>query len=465
MLFLPLGDTNGIGASCHYVRFGDTGILLDAGADPEEDGPASLPDLALLRRNPEWYVDHAVVTHAHHDHMGSLPHLIQNFPHALIHMTRVTRQFVDILLPASAKLQRRRQREGSSPHDPLFSEEELDVFSYLYLTHELGERFDLTGIRAQTAVKGCFYNAGHVLGAAGVLITYAEDGQERRVFYTSDTNTRPQIIIPGGEYPEPPLDVLILESTLAADPEAELTTRRTEEQRFGEALQRVLGRGGAVLLPVFALGRAQEVLALVNRFKQRGIIDPDTPVYTAGSMRSISDVYDKSRFTTPRLDAEVQMFGIEQRRVPRSLSGQAAALAEPGIFIMSSGMMFERTASNALAQLMVSEAKHGIFLVGYAKEGSPAHQLLEAAKLGPETPVTLSTGAEAQPLRCEVDRFRFSGHSHRRDLIEIVEKTQPRQVILVHGEDEARHWMAENIRFFYPDIEVHVPDYGTPLTI
>ncbi len=465
MDFVALGNTNTIGASCLYVRINDTGIMLDAGADPEEDGIASLPQFNILKNHPDWYVDHAVITHAHHDHMGSVPIMIREFPHVVVHMSPATRQLLEMLLPASARLQRRKLREGSSMHEPLFSEEELEMHSFLYLTHELEESFAISGIRDPSTITGRFYNAGHVLGSVGVELEFNEDGKDRRLFYTSDTNLRPQHIIPGGDYPEEPIDILLLESTLGADPNAEQTTRKLEEERFLEAVQRVLGRGGTVLIPVFALGRAQETIAMIDRFKSKGKIPEDIPVYTAGSMRAVADLYDKTRYTTPRLDPEFQVFGVPQKRLPRSQRATADALSQPSIHIMSSGMMFERTISNRLAQQLVEDEKNGILLVGYAKEDSPAHLLLEAVANGKGNEVTLDPLTGPQPINCDVERFRFSGHSHRRDLLRIVEQLKPKKILIVHGEEEARAWMADNIRYFYPDVDIILPSSGEKVTV
>ena len=71
----------------------------------------------------------------------------------------------------------------------------------------------------------------------------------------------------------------------------------------------------------------------------------------------------------------------------------------------------------------------------------------------------------AQPVNCDVDRFRFSGHSHRRDLLEVVEKLQPKKIVLVHGETEARNWMKDNIEYFYPDTDVISPATGEVLEL
>lgn len=463
MEILALGKTEAIGANCYFLFVDGTGIVLDAGADPEEDGSEGLPQFELIHQKTGWYVDHALVTHAHHDHIGALPVLIQHFPHVQIHMTKATRELAEFVLPASARLQKRRLREGSSIHQPLFDEKELEVYSFLYLTHELGLDFDVTGLRGTSPVTARFYCAGHILGSAGVLLTVKEGERSRRIFYTSDTNMRSQSIIPGGEYPEDPIDILIMESTLGGDAEAELTTRRTEEKKFADTLNRVIERKGTVLIPVFALGRAQEILALIDRFKQKGRIPSEVPIYTSGSLRAVADVYDKTRLNTRRLDPEFQIFGVEQRRLPRSDGAIQNALSGPSIHVVGSGMMFERTTSNQLAQELVEDDKNAILLVGFVREYSPARRILDAALQGFGTDAVIDEVRGPQPIRCEVERFRFSGHSHRRDLIQLVELLSPKKVVLVHGEEKAQTWMADNIAYFYPDIEIQMLKVGVPL--
>ena len=465
MEFVALGKSDVIGASCLFLKINNTGVVLDAGADPDEEGEDSLPRFDMIRRKAGWYADHVLITHAHHDHLGALPVLLREFPHAVVHMTPATRALADLLLPASARLQRKKLREGSSSHDPLFSEEELEMHRYLYLEHDLETPFLVKGLKETESIEATFFDAGHVLGSAGVLLEFTEEGTSRRVFYTSDTNLRPQSIIPGGAYPSGPIDVMILESTLAADPDAELTTRKKETERFGRSIQEVLDRGGTVLIPSFALGRAQEVLNLLDSFKKSGLIDPDIPIYTAGSMRAVADLYDKTRLLTPRLDPEFQVFGVPQKRLPRSDKATREALRKPSIHVVGSGMMFERTISNRLAQQLIEDKKNAIFLVGYAKEGSPADRLLLAAELGNGAEVVLDPLRGPQPAKCQVDRFRFSGHSHRRDLLQLVEKLKPKKILLVHGEDTARTWMADNISYFYPDIEIILPQTTEPLEV
>jgi len=464
MKFLALGDTDGIGASCHYLDLNGTGLVLDAGTDPQRDGPDSLPRFEWVSDRADGYVDHAIITHAHHDHMGSLPVLVRRFPHVMAHMTDATKRLLDFLLPSSARLQQKRLDRGETSHEPLFTEDDLDGLEHLFLTHDLDTPFDLTGPNGASSVTGEFYSAGHILGSAGVELTFEEWGRERRVFYTSDTNMQAQTIIPGGDYPDD-TDVLVLETTHGAESAPEETSRREERTRFRDTLARVLARGGTALIPVFVMGRAQEVLVLLGQLKREGAIPMDVPIYTAGSMRAIAEIYDDTRNTTPRLDPSDQVFGVEQERVPYEAEAKREILDGPGIMVVSSGMMFEPTLSNVLARRMVENEEDAVLLVGHPADGTPARRLLDAAREEQGAPVMLADGHGPQPVYCTVERFRFSGHSDRRDLLSIVDRMDPDTVLLVHGDPEARTWMAEHIREAHPKIDVHRPDWGSVIDL
>jgi len=449
MEFISLGRANDIGASCHYLRAGNYGVILDAGADPNEEGPASLPDFSPLDNRR---VDHAFITHAHHDHIGGIPALNAKWPMAQLHLTPATRTLTTLMLYSSAKLQRRKFYEGTSPYPALFEEEDLgDVFD-MFRSHAYDQWIDL----GSNHLRAKLYYSGHLLGAAGVLLTTPE-GQ--RIFYTSDTRSEHQTIIPGGTYPSEPIDILIMESTLGADPIAETITRPEEEIRFAQRLGAVLDQGGTVLIPVFMLGRAQEILALLGRFKRENLINPETPVYTAGGLREISRIYDDYRLSTPRLDSDFEVYSVEQLRFPKTHKARRRALNQPGIHVLTSGMMIERTLSHQIAVDLLEHERHAIFFVGFSKDDLPAGRLLHAAKSGAEG-IVLDPDRGVQPIACEVDRFRFSGHSHRKELTEIATRLQPKTIIMVHGETDAKRWFKEELGRKCTGARILAPDQG-----
>lgn len=461
MHFITLGNTTDIGGSCHYLNLNGVGIVLDAGVDPEEEGRASLPELRQIKNRPDRPVHHVLISHAHHDHIGALPVLAADHPNVRIHLTPPTRHLAEVLLPSSARLQRRKLMEGTSSAPPLYDVDTAEAMSFLYQDQDLGEEF-LLSEDERFDVYATFYHAGHTLGSAGILLEADLDDGPFRIFYTGDIHTQNQTILPKAELPEGPVDVLLLESTLGADEVAETTTRKEQEKELGEAIARVLSRGGSVLIPSFALGRAQEMLALVDRYKQRGLIPQETPVYTTGQMRAVADLFDQTRFSSPRIDPEFQVFGVKQKRTPRHDEGLRQTLSEPCIHIASSGMMFENTLSNALAKLMIPHEKHGIFFVGYSVDHSPGARLQAVVESGAEYPEIMLNpyDDEMQVVNAEVRRFRFSGHAHRQELLGIVEKLSPKKVILVHGETDAKQWMANAIAESWPDIEIVLPEIG-----
>jgi len=274
----------------------------------------------------------------------------------------------------------------------------------------------------------------------------------------------PQSIIPGGEYPST-TDILVLETTLGADEETEKTSRPEEVERFRETLERVIDRGGTALIPVFVMGRAQEMLAMLQRLKDEGSIPSDVPIYTAGSLRAIAGIYDDTRKTTPRLDEDFQVFGVEQERVPYSSEAKTDVLDGPGIMVVSSGMMFEPTLSNILARRIVENERDAVLIVGHAVEGTPARRLQDAAANGPKSHLMLADGHGPQPVYCTVERFRFSGHSHRRELLKIVDHLSPETVLLVHGEPAAQEWMQGAIEAQHPEMNVLRPDWGERIDV
>jgi len=448
-----------IGANCYLIEGDEQRILLDSGMHPKKEGSEALPRLNLL---PDDSVDAIVLTHAHQDHIGSLPVTMRRHPHAPVFMTEATRQIGDVMLHNSANVMLKEQEATGNP--PHFAHREVDIGKKRWMARPLHQQFDFTGERVNeneiSSASFEFFDAGHILGSAGALLRL----EGKTIFYAGDVNFQDQTIMRAARFPEfeggrP--DVMIMESTRgdrAADP---AWSRTGEADRLAKAIQDAFARGGCALIPLFALGKTQELLAMFYDFKRRGLLRKDTPIYIGGLGAKLTELYDKLAKTTPRLIPELDLMDAVS---PFVLSGPNVDLrVKPGrIYAISSGMMTEKTLSNRFARSILEHPEHSILFVGYADPASPAG-LLRAAKPGDF--IALDAVNAPQPLRCHVEAFNFSAHASRESICDYVRRVQPKKLVLVHGDTAAIGWLTETLRKDLPQTEVVIPEPGVALEL
>ena len=262
-------------------------------------------------------------------------------------------------------------------------------------------------------------------------------------------------------FPESGIDVLIMECTRGDHPQPEGFTRAAEERRLAEAIAAAFERGGCVLIPVFALGKTQELLAMIYRFRREKLLG-EFPLYIGGLSMKMTEIYDRFALTSRRNFPRLQLLEALE---PFILNGQtiADAPAKPGrIYALSSGMMTPKTLSNTFARRVISDPNHSIFFVGYADPVSPGG-VLRAAK--PGDLVSLDPDEPAQELRCNIEIFNFSAHASRESIVAYVKKLAPKKVVLVHGDPPAVEWMRATIAVALPDSEVIVPTPGLEIDL
>ncbi|MEO5719073.1 MAG: MBL fold metallo-hydrolase, partial [Chthoniobacterales bacterium] len=433
MKFINLTRRTEIGANCYYLGAGGQGVVLDCGMHPKEEGEMALPLLANLAGLP---VNALLLSHAHLDHIGSLPVLMRQQPQARIFMTEPTAAIGDALLHNSVNVMTR-EREEVGVIYPLFTHRETDKATDRWQHCRLGQPFTVDGERSSARpddeLSFEYCDAGHVLGAAGILLR----AEGRTVFYSGDVNFDDQTLAKGAVFPESGIDVLIMETTRGAAPLPPGFTREAEERRFAEALGRAFERGGCVLIPVFALGKTQEVLAMLYKFKRSKMI-ADVPIYIGGLSSKMTEIYDRRANQTARVLPRLQLF---PEVGPFVLNGKtiADAPARPGrIYALSSGMMTPKTLSNIFARRLLDQPEHSIFFVGYADPASPAGILRRAPA---NEMVSLDEDEPAQRLLCQLDEFQFSAHASRESILEYIKKVAPKKLVLVHGDVPAIEWM------------------------
>ncbi len=458
MKFINLTRRTEIGANSYYLGSNGQGLVLDCGMHPKEEGEGALPNLPALAGRP---VDAIVVSHAHLDHVGSLPVLMRQQPQAPIFMTGPTAQIGDALLHNSVNVMTRQREEVGVSIYPLYTHRETDRATDRWHHCPLRQPFTLAGERSGPQPNGEinfeFWNAGHVLGAAGVLLR----AEGRTFFYTGDVNFDDQSLIKGAAFPDPGIDVLIIETTRGDSPLPDGFTRAAEEERFAGALNRAFSRGGCVLIPVFALGKTQEVLTMLYKFKRAKTIE-DVPIYIGGLSAKMTGIYDQRAADTARVLPRLQLF---PEVAPFVLNGKTIreAPARPGrIYALSSGMMTPKTLSNIFARRLLEKPEHSIFFVGYADPESPAGVLRSTP---PGAFVSLDEDEPAQTRRCQVEEFQFSAHAPRESLLGYIKKLAPRKVVLVHGDPPAVEWFRAATAAALPESEVIVPPPGVEIEL
>ncbi|HEU0037823.1 MAG TPA: MBL fold metallo-hydrolase RNA specificity domain-containing protein, partial [Verrucomicrobiae bacterium] len=222
-------------------------------------------------------------------------------------------------------------------------------------------------------------------------------------------------------------------------------------------LHDALKRKGCVLIPSFALGRTQEILALLALLMRAGKLRPQ-PIYIGGLGRVFTEIYDLEAHRTHRQHSNLQL--REALNLVVLDQGQAEKMKLSGgrLFVLTSGMMSENTAAHNLAVRMIGDERQSIFFVGYADPDTPGGRL-KAARLG-ETFV-FSPGAGQVTRHCDVQDFDLTAHANRDDLLDFVGRVSPRAILLGHGGEDSREWFEEQIRARHPKIKIIQPQPGT----
>jgi len=441
-----LTRANEIGANCYLLEIDGIRIVLDAGMHPKQDGLAACPRYEDL---PFDSIDAILISHSHLDHVGTLPVLMEQQPSARVFMTPPTAALADALLHNSVNVMTSQRAELDITEYPLFSHRSLDATTARFETRSFDRPFDLD---EHGVVRATFFDAGHILGSAGILI----ESPDKRIFYTGDIHFEDHALMKGADFPDlGDLDALIVETTRGDSERSAGYTREAEETRFIQAMNSCFDRGGAVLVPVFAIGKTQEVLTMVHTNKERGTL-PDVPVFIGGLSTKMTVLFDKfadhTRRTRPGFRILEDMDVITGSRKRR----HDIEYAPRCIFALSSGMMTEKTVSNGFARQFIHNPRNSLLFVGYTDPSTPGARI-RAAKRGDM--VDLDPSMDPVKLDCAVETFDFSGHAPRQHILTFIKDTAAARNILVHGDPAASQWFANHI-----DHSVQ-PESGVPLPI
>lgn len=451
MVFKSMCRDVGIGANSYLLESGGVRMVLDAGMHPKEEGLDAQPRYEMIEDDS---ADAIFVTHSHLDHVGTLPVIVRKQRGARVFLSPETAELACAMLHNSVNVMESKRTELGISEYPFFRHGELDRMKGVFETRNAGRKF---AVDERGRVMAEFYDAGHIMGSVGVMF----EAEGKKVFYTGDVNFEDSTLQKGAIFPEEEVDVLIVETTRGEQARRVDYTRREEEDELAAAIDGVLKRGGSALIPVFAMGKTQEVLTMLQRFKEEGRVNAKAPVYIGGLSTKMTTIYDKFSDVTRRnkrgfkfmTDMELAGGGSRGKRRVGPIPFHNGC-----IYALSSGMMSEKTVSNNFARQGVLEnPKHGLFFVGYADSETPGGKI-RAAKPGDK--VVLDPAYPAVPLNCEVRAFDFSGHSTRDAIADFAVKVRPKKVFLVHGDEGAMGWFKEELERRLPEAEVIIPEPG-----
>ena len=426
MQFTALGGAAEVGGSCMLLQIAGKNILLDAGIRVNRRGEESLPDLKKLEELVGDDLHLVLASHAHLDHTGALPLVLERYPTVPMYCTLPTKTILEILLEDTVKIM---EQEGED-------ESEAQLFTREMVERVLWALQDApfsTWIQPIDGVEVYFHPVGHVMGAACILIKTAEG----KAAYTGDIATAAQRTVAGMEqidFFEP--DVLILEATYG---DGIHPNRKTEEQRLAQAIAKVIERGRTVLVPSFAFGRAQEIILILKSSILSGVI-PKFPIFVDGMVRAICDAYtDLTSYLPEKLQNWVKnsqqlvFWNRPSKNLPEvtKLVPTERILMfnpKPKCIISSSGMLTGGP-SVYYARVLAIDEKNAIFLTGYQDEESPGRRLQELQQGDP-----LVLDGQEITVACEVNKYGLSAHADQIQLCQQVSYMNPRTVILVHGE-------------------------------
>lgn len=426
-------------------------ILVDCGLFQ------GLKELRLRNREPfpvePKSIDAMLLTHAHLDHSGYIPALVRDGFKGQIHSTKVTGELAEVILLDSGYLQEEEARfankRGYSKHHPalpLYTVQDAKDSVRRFRAHEFGNEVSLlAGSRAT------FSRAGHILGASSVLVE--SDGT--RVLFSGDLGRVNDPLLKDPESP-PESDFVLIESTYGD----RVHPIESAVDRLGEIIRSTAGKGGVILIPAFAVGRAQLLLYFIYELKRAGQI-PDIPVYLNSPMAiNVSELFCENR-SELKLDGDICRLVCGTAKYVRSVE-ESKALNEkegPMIIISANGMMSGGRILHHIAEFGPKESTT-IVLPGYQAEGTRGRALARGAR-------SLRMFGADVSIRARVESVEgLSAHADSNQLLSWLGRipSRPKKVFVTHGELEAAFALKARIQEEL-GFECEVPKMGQEVVL
>ncbi|XP_061908658.1 integrator complex subunit 11 [Entelurus aequoreus] len=439
----PLGAGQDVGRSCIIVSIGGKNIMLDCGMHMGYNDDRRFPDFSYIIQNGRLtdFLDCVIISHFHLDHCGALPYMSEMVGYdGPIYMTHPTKAICPILLEDFRKITVDKKGETNFFTSQMIKDCMKKVVPLnLHQTVQVDDELEIKA-----------YYAGHVLGAAMVHIKV---GSESAV-YTGDYNMTPDRHLGAAWIDKCRPDILISESTYATTIR---DSKRCRERDFLKKVHESIERGGKVLIPVFALGRAQELCILLETFWER--MNLKAPIYFSTGLTEKANHYYKLFITWTnqkirKTFVQRNMFEFKHiKAFDRSYAdnpGPMVVFATPGMLHAGQSLqIFKKWAGNE---------KNMVIMPGYCVQGTIGHKILNGQrKLEMEGRATLE-------VKLQVEYMSFSAHADAKGIMQLIRMAEPRNVLLVHGEAAKMQFLKGKIEQEF-SVDCYMPANGETATV
>ena len=419
-----LGGYREVGRSAHLLTTQNSKVLIDCGIDPGSDRTPYFNAPELL---PLDSLDAVVVTHAHLDHCGLVPVLLKYGYKGPIYCTAPTRDLMTLMLLDAIKVVNQEARRG------LYDSSNVRDLVTRTVPLRWGETTDIA-----PDIRLTMHNAGHILGSSMCHFHLGEG--DYNLCYSGDIKFERSWLFNPATNRFPRLETLVLESTYGGYRNIQPSRQQATEE-FSSLTNKVLARGGKLIVPVFAVGRSQEVMLVLEEKMREGKI-PRVPVYLDGMIFEATAIHTAyPEFLNSQLRTQIFQQGdnpflsdIFHRIDSQQMRATVLDSKEPSIILATSGMMSGGPVMEYF-RAWAPEEKNGLLFVGYQAEGTFGNRLQRGV-----SEATFLDGARqaSVPVKLEVATIEgFSGHSDRVQLMNYVASLDPRpqRIILNHGEE------------------------------
>ena len=446
---VTLGGFSQVGRSCMLLSTPESKILLDCGINPGAKHPMdAFPRLDFLDITLD-ELDAIVIGHAHLDHTGFLPALCKFGYKGPIYCTEPTLPMMNLIQLDAIKV------AAAQGRTPIYSERDVKQIMKQAITLPYGTVTDIS-----PDIKLVLANAGHILGSA--LCHFHIGNGDHNFVYSGDIKFGKSILFEAASWNFPRVETLLIESTYGAKEDIQ-PTRQEVESAFINAVNNTLADGGKVLIPIPAVGRAQEIMMVIDHYMKSGEM-VEAPVFTEGMISEASAIHEAYPEYLARelkqkiLETDDNPFDSEYFTNIEHADAREEPLRDnsPCIILATSGML-EGGPVLEYFKNIAPDKKNKVLFVSYQVNGTMGRRVLDGSKqvtmLGKEGKVEVVT------INCSVEKLDgFSGHSDYNQLMSFVQRLRPklRRVLVNHGERRKSENLAMNIRRMFR-VPAHYP--------